>query len=106
MQIECSRHIDSSGPDESGVYDYHYEYDIYCFTDDTLSLIARSYIDEPDEAHFLSVQTHGHWRNLVDADWAHHLFHQALSYLRSEGKTQLRWLSGRANGYESVPVGP
>lgn len=103
MQIECIRQIDCSEPDELGAYDYYYEYDVYRFTDGPISLIARSYTDEPDEAHFLSVETSGKRRTLVDADLAHQLFHLAQSYLRGEGKTQLRWLSGRGNGYEPVP---
>lgn len=41
MHIECVRQIDSSEPDESGMYDYYYEYDIYRFTDGPLCLIAR-----------------------------------------------------------------
>jgi hypothetical protein len=104
MHIELVRRIESSEPDESGMYDYYYEYDIYRFTDGPLSLIARSYTDEPDEAHFLRVETKGSQRALVEADLRHPLFHLAQSHLRSEGKITLRWLSGKGNGYESVPA--
>ncbi|WP_449465474.1 hypothetical protein [Stenotrophomonas humi] len=105
MQIERVRQLDSSDPDESGMYDYHYEYDIYRFTEGPISFIARSYTDKPDEAHFLSIETDGSRRLLVDADLKHPLFNVAKSHLRSEGKTDLHWLSGRGDGYEPVPSG-
>lgn len=106
MQIERTRHVDASEHDESDGYDYYYEYDLYCFTEGTVSLTARSYVDEPHEAHFLGVEEHGRPRTLVDADLKTALFQSARSHLRSEGKTNLRWLSGRGDGYEPVPPGP
>ena len=106
MHIERVRQIDSSEPDESGLFDYYYEYDIYRFTDGPICLIARSYTDEPDEAHFLRVEINGSRRALIDSDLSHPLFLEAQSHLHSEGKVQLSWLSGRGNGYESVPAGP
>lgn len=105
MKIERTRHVDASEQDESGGYDYYYEYDIYLFTDGSASLAARSYVDEPHEAHFLSIEEHGHSRTLVDADLKRPLFQAAQSHLRREGKTDLRWLSGRGDGYEPVPAG-
>lgn len=105
MKIERTRHVDASEHDESEGYDYYYEYDIYLFTDCSASLAARSYVDEPHEAHFLSIEEHGHSRTLVDADLKRSLFQTAQLHLRSEGKTDLRWLSGRGDGYEPVPAG-
>ncbi len=105
MHIERVRQIDCSEPDESGMYDYYYEYDIYRFTDGPNCFVARSYTDEPDEAHFLRVEADGSPRTLVDGDLTHPLFHLALSHLRSEGKVRFRWLSGRGDGYDSVPEG-
>ncbi|RYF09027.1 MAG: hypothetical protein EOO31_00370 [Comamonadaceae bacterium] len=104
MHIERTRHIDCSEPDATGGYDYYYEYDVYRFTDVSHCLTARSYTDEPGEAHFLSMETHGRRRTLVDADLANPLFQLAQSYLRGQGKTRMHWLSGRGNGYEPVPV--
>lgn len=109
MQIERSRHIDASeqdAPDASDGYDYYYEYDLYRFTDGTVSLTARSYVDEPDDAHFLAIEEQGCQRTLVDADLGTALFQSARSYLHAEGKTRLRWLSGRDDGYEPVPMAP
>jgi hypothetical protein len=105
MQIERTHQIDSSEPDESGMYDYYYEYDIYRFTEDSVSFIARSYTDEPDEAHFLKVETNGVHRLLNHADLKHPLLLSALSHLRNEGKMNVRWLNGKENGYESLPTG-
>ena len=105
MHIERVRQIDSSEPDETGMYDYYYEYDIYRFTDGPICLIARSYVDEPDEAHFLRVEANGSQRTLVDVDLTHPLFLLAQSHLSSEGKVHLHWLSGRGDGYEPVPAG-
>ncbi|WP_407353306.1 hypothetical protein [Luteimonas sp. R10] len=103
MHVERTRHVDASDPDDAGTYDYHYEYDIYRFSDDALCITARSYVDEPDEAHFLGVVAHGHARKMVDSDLAQPLFIAASAYLRAHGKKDLLWLSGRGDGYEPVP---
>ncbi|WP_043309240.1 hypothetical protein [Pseudomonas sp. ML96] len=103
MRIECTRHVDASEPDEDGAYDYHYEYDIYRFANEALCLIARSYVDEADEAHFLNVEEHGRARLMRPADLRHPLFIEAAAHLRTAGKQRLRWLSGRGDGYELVP---
>ena len=103
MQVERTHHIDASEPDDAGMHEYHYEYDIYRFVDETACFVARSYTDQPTEAHFLGVQVDGRDRLLTDADLAHPLCLAAQDYLRGEGKIELNWLSGRGNGYEAVP---
>jgi hypothetical protein len=106
MQIEHSLQIDASEPDAAGSHDYYYEYEIYRFTDVALCLVARSYTDALDEAHFLRIESSEHPRLLTDADLLSPLFVAAQTYLRGIGKTQLRWLNGSANGDESVPLSP
>lgn len=103
MHVECSRHLDVSEPDAEGMYEYHYEYDIYHFTEGAISIKARSYTHEPGEAHFLAIEADGKRRLLVDADMKLPLMFAAQNHLRLAGKTDLRWLSGRGNGYEPVP---
>ncbi|WP_311238625.1 MULTISPECIES: hypothetical protein [unclassified Xanthomonas] len=105
MLVERARHVDCSEPDASGSVDYHYEYDIYRFTQGARCLVARSYVDTPDEAHFLSIEVGGKSRLLKRADIQHPLCLFAQAQLRREGKQQLRWLSGRGDGYEPVPDG-
>lgn len=105
MHIERIRQIDSSEPDESGAYDYYYEYDIYRFTDAALCFVARSYTDEPYKAHFLWVEELGVKRGLVHADLARPLCLMAQSHLLSEGKVHLSWLNSGGSGYEPVPTG-
>ncbi|MBO9747341.1 hypothetical protein J7431_08680 [Xanthomonas phaseoli pv. dieffenbachiae] len=100
----CSAPVDCSAPDASGALEDAYEYDIYRFLDGERCLIARSYIDTPSEAHFLSIDVAGESRLLKDADLLESLWLVAQSQLRREGKLQLRWLSGRDNGYEPVPA--
>ncbi len=102
MQVERTRHIDASEPDDAGLYDYHYEYDLYKFKDGAVCFSARSYVEEPENAHFLGVETDGRSRPMVDADLKHPLFLAALTHFRTHGKTSLSWLSGRGNGYELV----
>ncbi|MEB1258620.1 hypothetical protein VDQ16_00565 [Xanthomonas campestris pv. campestris] len=105
MQVSRVRHTDCSAPDESGEYAYDYEYDIYHFVDGAIGLIARSYTDTPEEAHFLNIEVDGTLRLLTQADLAQPLFALAQDYLRQEGKRELRWLSGRGDGYEPLPGG-
>ncbi|RYF38476.1 MAG: hypothetical protein EOO27_50750 [Comamonadaceae bacterium] len=102
MQVERTHHIDASEPDDAGMYDYHYEYDLYRFSDGVRCFTARSYVHQPGEAHFLGIEVRGKPRLLVDADLAQPLFLSALDHLQAHGKTDLRWLSGRGNGYEAV----
>jgi hypothetical protein len=106
MHIERTRQVDASEPDETGMFEYYYEYDIYRFTDGPICLVARIYTDEPDEAHFLRIESNGSPRSLVDSDLTHPLLLAAQAHLHTEGKRHLRWLSGRGNGYELVPPGP
>lgn len=103
MHVECSHHIDASEPDALGMYEYHYEYDLYRFTEGENCFVARSYVDDPEEAHFLGAEVGGHARPLVDADLKQPLFLASLAHLRASGKLKLNWLSGQGNGYEPVP---
>ncbi len=68
MHVERTRHVDCSAPDASGALEYEYEYDIYRFVDGERCLIARSYIDTPSDAYFLSIEIAGKSRLLKDAD--------------------------------------
>lgn len=106
MRIESTRHIDASEPDAAGFRDYHYEYDVYRFSDGAVCFVARSYTDTSDEAHFLRVELDGDPRHLTDADLTHPLFVAARSHLIGAGKVHLNWLSGRGNGYEPIPSDP
>lgn len=103
-----TRHWDiASEPDDAGMHEYYYEYDIYRFSDGAICFTARSYVDEPHKAHFLGVLVRGHSRLMVDSDLAQPLFLSALAYLQAQGKKDVCWLSGsgRGNGYESVTPG-
>lgn len=104
MQIERTHHIDASDPDESGSYEYYYEYDLYRFTQGDACLVARSYADEPNEAHFLRIEERDSVRPLISQDLNSPLLMAAQAYLRANGKTTLSWLSGKGNGYEQVPA--
>ncbi|KOR47226.1 hypothetical protein [Xanthomonas oryzae] len=103
MPVERLRHVDCGEPDASGAYDHYYEYDIYRFTDGVAYLIARSYTDTPDEAHFLNIDVDGKSRLLQHADLLHPLCVFARASPRRGGK-RLRWLSGGRHGYAPVPA--
>ena len=102
MQIDCTRHIDAGEPGDDGICDYYYEYDKYCFRHGSLCFVAKSYADSSNEVHFLSVEENGITRPLTDADLDGQLFLSAVAHLRDAGKSEIYWLSGRGNGYESV----
>lgn len=103
MLVETSHHIDAGEQDADGLYDYYYEYDVYRFIDGEATLVARSYLDEPDAAHLLRIEEAGVGRLLAQADLARPLVSQALDHLRQLGKRKLSWLSGRGDtGYETI----
>lgn len=102
MQVEITHHIDASEPNTDGMYDYYYQYDLFRFSDGVVALVARSYVDEPEEAHFLSMETDGEQRLLSIQDIGSLFLAEAVSYLRKLGKSKFRWLSGRGDGYEPL----
>lgn len=103
MHVECTHHIDASEPDDDGMHEYYYEYDIYRFTDGSICFVARSYLDEPDEAHFLCIEVDGRGRTMTDRDLMNPVLLAAQAHLRALGKARLHWLSGKGMGYEPVP---
>jgi hypothetical protein len=103
MEVRKSRHVDCSEPDAEGFFDYHYEYDIYEFIEGDVCVVARSYTDEPHEAHFLSRAVAGKRFLLAMADLKRPLFRSAIGVLEQEGKTQIRYLDEKHSAY--LPVG-
>ncbi len=99
MNVEISHHIDASDPNPEGFYDYHYEYDIYVFSDGPLSYVVRAYTDQPVQAAFMSVSEGSGKRLLRSRDFRRPLFAEAVAYLRNAGKTDLSWLSEKRGGY-------
>jgi hypothetical protein len=100
METVVTHHVDASEPDAhgmAGVGAYRYEYDLYSFTDSGVVLVARAYQGEP-EAHFLRIALDGEPRALIPADLHRPILAEAADYLRTLGKTQLRWLG--EEGYE------
>lgn len=104
MNVVVTHHIDASDGNVQGSYDYYYEYDVYRFSELGETLVARSYADTPDEAHFLRWESHGNVRLLRDCDLKSALFAQAVTHLRRAGKKTLSRLSGRGDGYEPVKL--
>lgn len=92
MEIVKTHHIDASEPDENGLHDYYYEYDIYAFSEDGVSYVARRYTDEPEIAHFLKMRTGQDWRLLEASDFNTAMFAEATACLRQEGAKQIQVL--------------
>ena len=103
MQVQTSHHVDVSVQGADGLYDYYYEYDIIVFSNGGVSLVACSYRDAPHEAHFLRVESHSEHGPLVENDLKNALVTEAAAYLRAQGKSEIKWLSGRGKGYENLP---
>ncbi|WP_207900849.1 hypothetical protein [Rhizobium azibense] len=104
MMVEVSHHIDASEPDADGFYDYHYEYDLFEFTDGFVTFLARAYSDEPDGAAMMTRIEGNDHHLLTKRDLRHPLFLRAADYLRAAGKTNLDWLDRSSSAY--VPLTP
>ena len=101
MIIQKTHHIDASEPDEDGLYEYYYAYSIYRFEQEGLTLVARSYDDEPEKAHFLSKSgLSGAVELLSPTDLHSLLFLEACKHLEAEGKTRIEYLTD--SGYVEV----
>lgn len=98
--MERYHYIDEGTQDKDGFYDYYYEYDVYYFKDGDLSLIARCYADEPDEANFMGIEFDGYDRALEPDDRTLPLVCAALTQLKSDGKTKFFTFAG--TGYEPI----
>jgi hypothetical protein len=101
MQIEVFHHIDCSTPDKNGVYDYYYECDVYQFTDGDISVTARSYDEDPEEASFMSITIDGECRGLTMADLSNPVLLSAKTHLQNKGMNDLKWFTGTS--YEPLP---
>ncbi|MGH8446674.1 MAG: hypothetical protein ACREVL_15485 [Solimonas sp.] len=101
MKVETSHHIDASEPDADGMHEWHYEYELYRFSDGGVSLVARSYVEEPEQAHFINADVGGAARLITKRELTQPLFVEALAYLRRAGKTRIELLG--VEGYTSIP---
>lgn len=100
MRVKATHHIDESDLRDDGTYDWHYEYDLWIFTDGPVSLVARGYSDAPSSAHFLRLEINGERRPLSIEDVSSALAADGAAHLRGIGRTELSWLG---NGYEPFP---
>jgi hypothetical protein len=103
MDVTVSRYVDASEPNAEGYCDYHYEYDVYQFSLGGSTYVARSYIDDPDRAAFLSCLDGDGSRLLSSVNLVHPLLVAAADYLRDAGKTILERLS-QSEGYVPLEV--
>jgi hypothetical protein len=101
MKVETSHHLDASEPDADGMYEWHYEFDLYRFSDGGVTFVARSYVEEPEQAHFINADVDGKARLITEHELAQPLFVAALAYLREIGKTRIELLG--AKGYAPLP---
>lgn len=104
MKVERTHHIDSDEPDSNGLYGFYYEYDIYRFTEDNVTLIARSYIDTKSEVHFLRIERSGGTCLLSNTDRDSPICLKAIEHLKKEGKIEFKWLSSEGVGYSRIPT--
>ncbi|WP_139187070.1 hypothetical protein [Rhizobium mongolense] len=102
MTVEVSHHIDASEPGADGFCDYHYEHDVFEFTDGFVTFLARAYSDEPEKAAMMKRIERQDHHLLTKRDLRHPLFLRAAAYLRAAGKTDLDWLDAKSRAY--VPL--
>jgi hypothetical protein len=100
MKIEQTHQIDCSERGADGKYDWYYEYDIYRFTQDDRTLVARSYKDTIEEAHFLRLEVQAKSVEITAKNMSEPLFKQALLHLRSIGKMKVEYLG--PEGYAPI----
>jgi hypothetical protein len=101
MHVEKTHHVDASEPDADGLYEWRYEYDLYSFSDASISVVARTYVLEPDAVYFLHIEQGSLHRGITPKEFSLPVFHEAMTYLRDAGFRRVEWLG--ASGYEPVP---
>ncbi len=85
MEVYKTHEVECSEKNESDLYDWYYEYDLYEFSFGNIKLHARSYSDNPNEVSFFAYEKNGE-RSLYN----NHLIEQsefieALRYLKELG---------------------
>ena len=104
LHVEKNYYEDIGPRDPNGRPMFAYRYYLFRFTcNDGETLVARSYLDNPSEAHFLRLETVAPHRPIDAADFRRPLFIDAVEYLRKQGKDNITWLSFDAQGYVPVP---
>ena len=88
MNITKTHHIDCGDKNKDGLYGYYYEYDIYTFNFDDVTIIVRKYSDE-ESAHFLRQEKDGKKVSIKKSDLIKPSFLKSIEYLRKNGITKL-----------------
>src|SRR6185503_12441524 len=68
-----------------------YAHDLYEFEAAGVKYVARSYISEPEDAHFLRKEEGGHTFKLTAEDLQSATFQAAVAYLLKQGKAQVQY---------------
>lgn len=102
MTMAMSHHIDASEPDVDGFYEYYYEYDVFEFTDGVMTLLVRSYSDEPEMAALMGWNKGKKSYRLTKRDLLHPLILEAAAFLRTTGKSKIDWLDRNSRAYVSL----
>ena len=98
MNVGVSHHVDKSDQRPDGLYDFHYEYDVYDFAVGGRLLRARAYVDTPNEVSFLG------WYDLegkhVASAVATRPPAETIRYLEEKGFSTITALGSK--GYEPI----
>ncbi len=92
----AERRTEDAGPG------FAYVYDLFEFDAGDVRYVARSYVEEPNEAHFLRKEVSGEALLIDESDTRSDLFVEAVRYLRGKGKSVIQYLSEAEEGYVSV----
>lgn len=95
VKVDKKHCIDKSDPDETGHYDYYYDYYLYEFSDNGIKLVARRYSDEQD-AHLLRIEKDNCRSFVTNGHLSHPLVAEAIDYLMNEGISGISYLGENA----------
>jgi len=102
MRVDKTHHVDRVPPDLNEVAVASYVYDLFRFCEGDAILVARSYAERPQQAHFLRREVGSAQIGLTVQDTRTPIFAAAVAYLRSAGLTELELLNVEGEGYEPV----
>ncbi len=93
MKYHKENCIDASEKAEDGSYEYYYEYTLYSFYDEGVTLVARSYKEACDEVCFLKKSISGSDVLLTKEDESSECVQKAIEILKhDEHKKVIRFL--------------
>ncbi|MDJ0758290.1 MAG: hypothetical protein QNJ19_02785 [Woeseiaceae bacterium] len=105
IEVTRSKGVDKMGPDEDGLYEFYYDFELFEFRSGSRVVHGRAYADQENEASLIAIYEDGERRLMSVSDLQADLGRAAIRYFKNIGKTDIKWLDpdNKVTGYSPIP---